>query len=521
MYEDCFGFNSRPFIAAPQTKTYFPATIIEHARQTLTRLVARGEGPGLIIGPPGTGKSLLCQLLSEQFQDQFAVALLACGRLKSTQAMLQAVLYELGLPCRGAVEGELRLSLMDYLEPRPEGRAGLLLLVDEAHALGWRLLDELRMLTNLVRDGQPRVRVVLAGGPSLEERFASPKLESFSQRLAGRCYLQPLEAAETAEYVRSQVAAAGGDPATLFDDEALRSVYRASDGVPRLINQVCDHALILASLGGHRRISSETIDEAWADLQQLPPPWTPGATESEASTVVEFGCLDEATEVPEALSVGGAAEQAVEACGPEAQLEAIAEKLADVQTDQAPAMPESTEVELEFPEFGDPFSERFDEEEVVVENYASEVEIFADVPRVSSWEGRQLGSLLQEIDTEAWTALPETTVRLTEPELPLAGQPEPISESTVWTFSPASDPVLPEEPATVEMSPPVEPVSEEEPQLARTGSLDQLSGVANDRDVIVVEDDVALAAHASDATVAAVEARKAEFRQLFAKLRRG
>ena len=98
MYEAFFEFHSRPFVSPPQTKTYFPGAVIENARQTLTRLIARGEGPGLIIGPPGTGKTLLCQLLGEQFQDQFAVAVLSCGRLKTSQAMLQAVLYELGSP---------------------------------------------------------------------------------------------------------------------------------------------------------------------------------------------------------------------------------------------------------------------------------------------------------------------------------------------------------------------------------------------------------------------------------------
>ncbi len=145
MYETFFDFTSRPFLSAPQPKNYFPATAIEAARCTLERLIQRGEGPGLIIGPPGTGKTLLCHLLAERFNGPFAVALLAGGRLKSCQAMLQAILYELGVPCRGLDEGELRLALMDYLEPKPDGPEALLLLVDEAHTLSWRLLDEVRL----------------------------------------------------------------------------------------------------------------------------------------------------------------------------------------------------------------------------------------------------------------------------------------------------------------------------------------------------------------------------------------
>ncbi|MEX0677153.1 MAG: AAA family ATPase [Pirellulales bacterium] len=523
MYETFFEFHSRPFVSVPQTKTYFPAAAIENARRTLTRLIERSEGPGLVIGPPGTGKSLLCQLLAEQFRDRFAVVLLTSGRLKTCQAMLQAILYELGLPCRGMDEGELRLSLMDYLEPKPEGHAGLLLLVDEAHTLPWRLLDEVRLLTNLVRDGQPRVHVVLAGGPALEERFASPKLGSFSQRVAGRCYLEPLDRAETANYVRAQIAAAGGDPQRLVDEAGLRSIYRATDGICRLINQVCDHALILASLGGHRRLTSETIDEAWADLQQLPPPWTPASENDAAGQVVEFGRLDDGDELPKAIPFCGTElarqQKPLEVAAPEEQLDAIANQLSTIESEPSTAA-ESTEVELDFPEFGDPFGERFAEEEVVVDRYSSDVEIFADVPRVSSWEGQQLGSMLDEIDTTGpWTqGTHRPNVKIRQGSGEEVPPPNP-GESTTWAFAPASDPVLPEEleaPQTAQRPTP-SATRDAGAATAQPKPLDKLSGVASDRDVIVVEDDAADAASPETARRAG---QKGEFRQLFAKLRR-
>lgn len=530
MYETFFEFHSRPFASAPQTKTYFPATLIENARQTLTRLIERSEGAGLVIGPPGTGKTLLCQLLAERFQDDFGVALLTSGGLKTCQAMLQAILYELGLPCRGIDEGELRLTLLDYLEPKPEGRRGLLLLVDEAHTLPWRLLDEIRLLMNLVRDGQPRVHVVLAGAGVLEEHFASPKLGSFNQRVAGRCYLEPLDGVEAADYVRAQIAAAGGDPARLVDEAALRSIYRASDGIPRLINQVCDHALILANLGGHRQLTSEAIDEAWADLQQLPGPWTPASENGASGLVVEFGKLDDdGDELPEAIPFRGAEEKRQQppphAGGPEEQLEAIANQLSTIESGEPSTAADGTEVDLDFPEIGDPLRERFAEEEVVVDRYSSDVEIFADVPRVSSWEGRQLGSLLEAVETtEPWlTGSRGANVKITEPSTEEVLPPAPVTEGTAWAFAPASDPVLPEEesqppqteeiPAVSTTQEPQEGVASVQPQL-----LDKLSGVASDRDVIVVEDD---APGAASSETPRRPAQRGEFRQLFSKLRRG
>ncbi len=298
MYEDFFNFSRRPFAAQADPQRYYPATVIEHARQTIVRSIDRGDGPALVMGPAGTGKSLLCQLVAEQFADRFLVAYLASGRITTRQALLQAILHELRLPFRGLDEGELRLSLLDRLKPSEDEadgspNDGLLLVVDEAHTLPWRLLEEVRMLTNVVRDGQPRVRVVLAGASNLEERFAHPNLASFSQRLAARVYLEALDSVETGTYIRGQLAAVGGDE-RLFTDDALRSVYRATDGIPRLINQVCDHALILASLGGAARSRLKRSRKRGPTCNSCPPPGTrrprrpaPPAWSSSADSTME------------------------------------------------------------------------------------------------------------------------------------------------------------------------------------------------------------------------------------------
>lgn len=550
MYEEFFKLRRRPFISAPQTDHYFPAAVIDSARQTLERLIERGEGPGLIIGPPGTGKTLLCQLLAEKFNGPFAVALLSCGRLKTCQALLQAIHYELKLPYRGMDEGELRLSLMDSLEPTPDGPRGLLLLVDEAHTLPWRLLDEVRLVTNLVRDGQSRVRVVMAGGSALEERFASPKLGSFAQRVAARCYLESLNSEETAAYVRAQLQSAGGDPAKLLTDDALRSVYRATDGIPRLINQVCDHALVLAALGGHTRLTSEAIDESWADLQQLPSPWSASVIrEDAASQIVEFGHLSDDVESPEAIPFR-ASESARHAkpghtlhlASPDEQLDAIAEQLSDLEEEESEASIESmTEVDLDFPEFGDPFGdpfgEEFAEEELVLDNYASEFEIFAEVPRVSSWEGRQIGAQLHSIApiSPQSNTMQGAPIKISLPAAEFA--PAIIApREELEDFVAASDPVLPEEPE-IEM-PEIEMV--EPPSVAATFAAVEIrhapvqveevapapvtrpvlstSSVVSERQAIVVEEDIPATPPRG---LPLGRPRRNEFRQLFSKLRRG
>ena len=277
MYETYFNLTERPFASVPRTDHYYPAAVIDAARNTLTRCVDRGEGVAMIIGPSGTGKSLLCQVLAEQFQKTFQVALLASTHLDTRRSLLQAILYELNRPYRGMDEGELRLSLVDYITLSDDCSRGVVLLVDEAHHLPLRLLDEIRSLTNLTRDMQPAVRMVLAGSHVLEERFASPKLESFSQRISARCYLEAFQRSETQAYIQSRISACGGRGAEIFPAETCQMVHKATDGVPRLINQVCDHVMLLAYAAGIRRIEAAHVEEAWADLQQLPTPWNAAA----------------------------------------------------------------------------------------------------------------------------------------------------------------------------------------------------------------------------------------------------
>lgn len=382
MYETYFNLNQRPFAAVPRVDHYFPAATSESARTTLARCIERAEGTGLLIGPSGTGKTLLCQVLAVSFATSFQVVLLTGGHLSNRRALLQAILYELGQPYRDMDEGELRLALVDHLTLSEECDRGVVLLVDEAHSLPLRLLDEIRMLTNLIRQGQPAVRLVLAGGRGLEERFASPKLESFSQRVAARCYLESIDRSETQQYIHARIAATGGNAPQIFPVESCQSVHKATDGVPRLINQVCDHVMLLAYTAGRRQIEPSNVEEAWADLQQLPTPWNEPAR-SAASGVVEFGRLDDEPDgqarPSEAVEVGSpklriSPESDETSLGddvdPAERIHQIERMLSGTEDDFHPVGSTGPEVELVFDDPTNPFRERFDEEEVVTDRYA-------------------------------------------------------------------------------------------------------------------------------------------------------
>ena len=193
----------------------FPVRQLKAARQNLTRCIERAEGVGLLVGPAGTGKTLLCHVLAEEFRGRCFIALLDSGRICTRRALLQAISFEIGLPFRGIEEGDLRLAIVDRISPRKqtgEMSPPLVVLVDEAHALPLRLVEELRLLSNTVRNGEALVRVVLAGSPALEERLASPKLESFNQRISARCYLEALDRRKRSSTFASSFAMWGAKP---------------------------------------------------------------------------------------------------------------------------------------------------------------------------------------------------------------------------------------------------------------------------------------------------------------------
>jgi hypothetical protein len=407
--------------------------------------------------------------------------MLSSGRVCTRRALLQAILYELRLPYRGMEEGELRLSLIDHVTPEGSDHPGLLLLVDEAHTLPWRLLEELRMITNLVRDGQPRVRVVLAGGPQLEERLASPKLDSFSQRIAARCYLGTFSREETAAFVRHQIEVSGGEPDRVFEVAAYDAIYSATDGVPRLVNQLCDHTLVLAVLAECRPVGAAVVEEAWSDLQQLPSPWQMNTQGPEnAGRVVEFAALDEMPEEePEAIPFRFSPEAKVPMAA-EVNLDQIERRLRELDDDFQPAGSIGPEIELRFEGVADPFGEVFEDEEIVIDRYASlEADVFSDRPLVNSSEGRELSDLLNPwLNRSTETTLSISVGLGTSPPAKGANLPGGIVSQTTASSA----------------------------------------GADSDGDLIIIEDDPVVP---TSSRSSAPLVRRQEYRQLFAKLRHG
>jgi type II secretory pathway predicted ATPase ExeA len=389
--------SDRPFLSHPQVGRYFPAASIEDSRRRLARSIERGDGPGVVIGGEGNGKSLLLQVLAAQYHERFDVVLLACAHMHTRRGLLQAIHFELGLDHQQRDEGELRLSLLDHLLAADQSSQGLLLLVDEAQSMPIQLLEEIRVFGNLARNGAPRVRVVLAGLPPLEERLASPELNSLSQRLTARCYLAPFARAETTQYVQAQVAVCGADPSQIFAADTWDDLFEATDGVPRLVNQLCDRAMLLADDRRQQIVDAAIIQAAWADLQQLPAPAESlngnGPDASDRLDIVEFGNLgnsDLHNSLEIAVGIPTTRELPLD---PSDDLDAPIVAPRDNSTVAtysaepiAPAMQRRPRTFDDcVPEAVDPFADEFEDEEIVLDRFAPLAELFhVGTPRVAN-----------------------------------------------------------------------------------------------------------------------------------------
>ena len=420
IFETHFNLHRQPFSSAPNPDNYFAAATIENARESLVRLIQRENGPAIVVGPVGIGKTLLSQLISESFRHRCRVVQLPNARLSSRLALLQMMLYELGLPYRDLDESEARLAVIDHVTNRDACPHGIVLLVDEAENLSMALLDELRTMTNLTSDGRALIQLTLFGNRRLEEKFAHPRLESFNQRLAGRFYLEALTQEEVKRYIHQQIRESGGDPTTIFTEDAIQSVTQATEGIPRLVNQLCSHALYYGATNALSHLDCHHISDAWADLQQLPTPSQSGfqASDSESlPNIVEFGQLDDSQDT-EVRCHTPAEEFEVRSETTLTETKALpvvddaAAPIASEDWDERTQIEtvESPEIELIFHDSAttiDPFNEPFEEEELIVDDYLMPSLLAEQHRSVSCDESHELAEHLSQILSQA---IPTTTV---------------------------------------------------------------------------------------------------------------
>jgi general secretion pathway protein A len=269
MYEKFYGLTRNPFGLSPDPRFYYPTSAHNEALANLSYGIAKRKGFIVMTGEVGTGKTLLMRYLIEALiKTRVHYAYIFNPRL-SPGDFLSYMLTDFGLKQPKTTRSEMLLQFNHFLIDVYRRGSTAALLVDEAHQLTSELLEEIRLLTNIETSQQKLLQIVLVGQPELDQMLDSTELRQLKQRIALRCRLQPLEESDVHGYIvrRLQLAGAGDKAEQLFPASTLKRILHFSRGIPRLINTICDSALVNGYARREASIRPNEIEEVATDLR--------------------------------------------------------------------------------------------------------------------------------------------------------------------------------------------------------------------------------------------------------------
>jgi general secretion pathway protein A len=269
MYSQFYGFSEKPFDITPDPRFLYSSLSHREALASLIYGIKERRGFMAILGEAGTGKTTLLRSALDRLKEDVKVAYIFNTDVNFAE-MLQMILVDLGLASRKdmltKVEAFHRLNNLAIQQLSVGGN--VVIMVDEAQNLDRACLENLRLLSNLETRKHKLIQIVLSGQPELEERLKRPDLRQLSQRINLRRRILPLEEQDTYAYIEQRLRVVGYSGPPLFTRKAERLLWRASGGIPRIINTVCDNSLLIAFALKERKIQAKTVKEAIADLGQ-------------------------------------------------------------------------------------------------------------------------------------------------------------------------------------------------------------------------------------------------------------
>ena len=264
-YLEHFKLKEQPFRLTPDPDFLYWSKQHARAKAYMESTIWLADGFVVITGDIGSGKTTLLQSFLSELEDDVVYAVVSQTQLTPTQ-FLQSVLTEFGFkPFNKAKVELLDMLNMFLIEQYSNGRK-VVLIVDEAQNLTRKVLEEIRLLSGIETHKEKVLRIILAGQPELKETLDSPKLKQLVQRVRLRFHIGPLDERELREYINHRLSIAGREVSDLFNDDTFDIIHRYSGGVPRLINTLCDTALLCAFADEHQSISSDEIMVAVAEL---------------------------------------------------------------------------------------------------------------------------------------------------------------------------------------------------------------------------------------------------------------
>ena len=266
MYEQFYGFAESPFNITPDPRFLFFSEKHREAFNHLLYGIRERKGFIQITGEVGAGKTTLCRALLEKLGDNYRTALILNPAL-TTHQLLGLILSELGFRAMEFGRRRRMTQLNDFLLQQVRDGRDVVLLIDEAQGLNRDLLEQLRLLSNLETDQRKLLQIVLVGQPELRELLDERGLRQLRQRITVRYHLRPLSSWETEAYIQHRLRVAGANSRPTFSRGALWWIYRYSRGVPRLINAICDKALLAGYVSGSDYLKASHVRRARRELE--------------------------------------------------------------------------------------------------------------------------------------------------------------------------------------------------------------------------------------------------------------
>jgi general secretion pathway protein A len=267
MYEAFYGFREKPFSILPDPSFLYFSREHSMALDLLEYGLMNQAGFNVITGEIGTGKTTLVRYVLSKLGEDVTVGLIS-NTHRSFGELLQWILYAFRLQHRGKEKVEMFQDFVDFLVEQYAQNRRTLLIVDEAQNMSADTLEELRMLSNVNADKDQVLQVILVGQAGLRDTLRRPEMEQFAQRIAVDYHLEPLDRQETHEYIYHRIKVVGADGTQLFDAAACDAVYDHSRGVPRLINLLCDTALVYGFAEQKKQIDARIVVEVARDKQK-------------------------------------------------------------------------------------------------------------------------------------------------------------------------------------------------------------------------------------------------------------
>jgi len=260
MYESFYGLKEKPFNITPDPDYFYMSQVHENAYTHLQYAIKENKGFVVITGEIGSGKTTLINLLLKHIQQDILVGVMSSASLLPEEFIKMAC-QELELEVDGKDKVEMIDTLNEFLLKQFAERKRVVLIIDEAQNLPLETIEEIRVLSNLDTEKDHLIQMILVGQPELKAKLQQRQLKQFVQRVTVHCHLRGLNREEAGQYVSHRLHVAGSKNGDIFDKEAMEAVYQYSRGIPRMINILCDSALLYGYADDLKTIGKEAIEE--------------------------------------------------------------------------------------------------------------------------------------------------------------------------------------------------------------------------------------------------------------------